>query len=56
MTEEKARQRGVEIPGLCWDQKPGDTYRCCRRAGHGGDHHHYYGGGRWPQQGGGPPG
>ena len=48
MTPKYAR---VDIPGVCWDEKPGDVYHCTLPPGHDGDHYHAYSRTSWPQQG-----
>lgn len=43
----KAPKYARVIPGLCWDERPGDVLHCTLEQGHGGDHFHAYTRTRW---------
>lgn len=38
-----------EMPGHCWDRKPGSTTRCLDDPGHAGDHHNWHTNEWWPR-------
>lgn len=44
-----------EMPGHCWDRKPGGSTRCLDDPGHGGDHSNWHAGERWPHRQGAKP-
>lgn len=46
----KAPKYARDIPGLCWDERPGDVLHCTLGQNHAGDHFHAYTRTRWPNR------
>lgn len=46
----KAPKYARDIPGLCWDERPGDVLHCTLGQDHAGDHFHAYTRTRWPNR------